>query len=161
VIGVAKAYSTRVGEGPFPTELHGAEAERLREAGREYGSTTGRPRRCGWFDAVAVRYAVAVAGITELTLTNLDVLGGFEVLKVAVAYELAGERITEFPAFDTDAVSPVYEEHDGFQGDVSGVRSFADLPRPARDYVEAIEEQVGVFVHTISVGPDREQVIRR
>jgi adenylosuccinate synthase len=161
VIGVVKAYSTRVGEGPFPTELHGEAAETLREAGGEYGSTTGRPRRCGWFDAVAVRYAVAVSGISELTLTNLDVLGGFDVLPVAVAYELGGKRITEFPAFDADAVKPVYEEYEGFQGDISGVRNFADLPRPARDYVEAIEEQVGVPVHTISVGPDRQEVIRR
>ena len=161
VLGVVKAYSTRVGEGPFPTELLGEVAERLREAGREYGSTTGRPRRCGWFDAVAARYAVQVSGITELTLTNLDVLRGFDVLPIAEAYDLEGSRITEFPAFDLDAVQPVYRELSGFQDDITGVRQFDDLPAAARAYVKAIEEQVGVQVRTISVGPERQQVIRR
>jgi adenylosuccinate synthase len=160
-VGVVKAYSTRVGEGPFPTELTGESAERLREAGQEYGSTTGRPRRCGWFDAVAARYAVAVSGITELALTNLDVLTGLDPLPIAVAYELAGERIVDFPAFDIEAARPVYQELGGFQGDITGVRHFADLPQNARAYIEAVEERVGLPVRTISVGPEREQVILR
>ncbi len=150
-----------MGEGPFPTELQGESAERLREAGQEYGSTTGRPRRCGWFDAVAARYAVAVSGITELALTNLDVLTGLDPLPIAVAYELAGERIADFPAFDIEAVRPVYQELGGFQGDITGVRHFADLPQNARAYIEAVEEHVGLPIRTISVGPERDQVIRR
>ncbi len=161
VVGVVKAYSTRVGEGPFPTELEGKSEERLRAAGQEFGSTTGRPRRCGWFDVVAARYAVAVAGITELIVTNLDVLRGFEVLPIAVAYELSGERTEEFPAFDVEKAQPIYDEFRGFDADITGVREFAGLPEQARCYIEAIEQRVGVRVSTISVGPEREQVIRR
>lgn len=161
VVGVVKAYSTRVGEGPFPTELHGQLEERLRAAGQEFGSTTGRPRRCGWFDAVAARYAVAVSGITELIVTNLDVLRGFAVLPIAVAYELSGERTGEFPAFDVEKAQPIYEEFRGFDEDITGVREFDGLPTQARGYIEAIEQRVGVRVGTISVGPEREQVIRR
>jgi adenylosuccinate synthase len=162
VVGVAKAYATRVGEGPFPTELEDPLGSRLREAGREYGSTTGRPRRTGWFDAVAARYAIELAGVTELVLTNLDVLTGFEKLCIANAYVLAdGTTSRQMQAFDLDRVEPTYEELPGFTGDISGTRTFAALPAAARRYVERIEELVGVRTSWISVGPGRDQVIRR
>ncbi|MCB9870464.1 MAG: adenylosuccinate synthase [Planctomycetes bacterium] len=161
-LGVVKAYATRVGEGPFPTELAGALAERLREAGREFGSTTGRPRRCGWFDTVAARYAIEVSGATELVMTNLDVLSGFDPLPVCVAYQMDDGVVTEhFPAFDLEHATPVYESVPGFTGDLTGVRSFDDLPAKARSYVTTIEERVGRRVSVISVGPGRDQVIRR
>ncbi|MBX3463859.1 MAG: adenylosuccinate synthase [Planctomycetes bacterium] len=162
VVGIAKAYATRVGEGPFPTELREATGDRLREAGREYGSTTGRPRRCGWFDTVAVRYAGAVSGAGELVLTNLDVLRGFAPLRLAVAYRLAdGTRTTEFPAFDLDAAVPEFEDLPGFTEDVREVRRFDDLPPAARAYVQAIERHTGLPIRTISVGPGRDQIILR
>jgi len=162
VLGVAKAYCTRVGEGPFPTELRGDMGERLREAGKEFGSTTGRPRRCGWFDVVAARYAVDVTGATSLAITNLDVLRGFTPLMVATAYDLPnGDRTQHFPAFDLGAVKPVYEQMPGFDEDITGVREFDALPKAARDYVLAIERQAGVPITLISVGPGRDQVIRR
>ncbi|MCC7399669.1 MAG: adenylosuccinate synthase [Planctomycetes bacterium] len=162
IVGIAKAYATRVGEGPFPTELKDGTGERLRIAGKEFGSTTGRPRRCGWFDAVAVRYSAAVSGADELVLTNLDVLRGFAPLRIAVAYRLAdGTRTTALPAFDLDAVTPEYVELPGFTEDLREVRRFADLPANARAYVQAIEQHAGVAVRTISVGPERQQVILR
>jgi adenylosuccinate synthase len=164
VRGVVKAYATRVGSGPFPTELRCDVAHQLREAGREYGSTTGRPRRVGWFDAVAVRYSAQLAGATEVVLTNLDVLSGFRPLQVCVAYDLGGDparRSENFPAFELDRVRPVYREFRGFEGDLSGVRSFADLPDAARAYVEGVEELIGVPIRTVSVGPGRDQVISR
>ena len=162
VVAVAKAYATRVGEGPFPTELADALGERLRIAGREFGSTTGRPRRCGWFDAVAVRYAAEVSGATELVLTTLDVLAGFSPLRLAVAYaDARGVRAPGFPAFDLEAMRPVYEDLPGFTQDLSGVRHFADLPAEARRYVERIETLTGLAVKVVSVGPGRDQVIAR
>jgi adenylosuccinate synthase len=164
VRGVVKAYATRVGSGPFPTELRCDVAHQLREAGREYGSTTGRPRRVGWFDAVAVRYSAQLAGATEVVLTNLDVLSAFRPLQVCVAYDLGGDpaqRSENFPAFDLERVRPVYREFRGFEGDLSGVRSFGDLPDAARAYVEGIEELIGVPIRTVSVGPGRDQVISR
>jgi adenylosuccinate synthase len=160
--GVVKAYTTRVGEGPFPTELSGDSAERLRIAGNEFGSTTGRPRRCGWFDAVAVRYAIDVSGAHQVVMTNLDVLDGFDPVPVCTAYRLPdGSTTQHFPAFDLDLVTPIYEELPGFTGDITGVRQFADLPATARAYVEAIEAQVGVPIRLISVGPGRDQVIHK
>jgi len=161
VVGVVKAYATRVGEGPFPTEIPEPDVRALREAGNEYGSTTRRPRRCGWFDAVAVRYGVEVSGASELCMTNLDVLSGFAPLRLAVAYELPSGRITRFPAFDLDAARPLYEELPGFTGALGGVRAFADLPAAAQRYVEFVERQVGVPIRLISVGPARDQVIVR
>ena len=161
-VGIAKAYATRVGEGPFPTELADATGERLRTAGKEFGSTTGRPRRCGWFDTVAVRYSGAVSGADELVLTNLDVLRGFAPLRIAVAYRLAdGTRTTELPAFDLDTVTPEYEDLPGFDEDLSSVRRFDDLPPNARAYVAAIERHTGLAIRTISVGPGRDQVVLR
>ncbi len=162
VTGVVKAYSTRVGAGPYPSELDGDIAERIRAAGNEYGSTTGRPRRCGWFDAVATRYAVAVSGTTEIALTMLDVLSGFGDIGVCVAYERGdGSKTTEFPVFDLDDVKPVVEFFPGFEGDLTGMRRFDDLPENAQKYVHSLEELAGVPIRTISVGPGRDQVIRR
>ena len=162
VVGIVKAYSTRVGEGPFPSELQGELAERLRTVGNEFGSTTGRPRRVGHFDAVAVRYSSAVSGVDELVVTNLDVLSGFGPLHMATKYRLPdGTTTDQFPAFDLAEVEPVCREFAGFDGDLTGVRDYADLPVAAREYVEAIEAEVGIPVKTISVGPGRDQVILR
>jgi adenylosuccinate synthase len=161
VVGVAKAYATRVGEGPFPSELSGGLGDRLREAGREYGSTTGRPRRCGFFDAVAIRYAVELSGTTEIVLTNLDVLRRFDPLAIVVGYDLGDRRTTTFPAFDLASARPVLEELPGFDADLTRMRDYGDLPDAARRYVERIEALAGARVAAISVGPGREQVIRR
>jgi adenylosuccinate synthase len=163
VIGIAKAYTTRVGAGPFPTELLDEVGDRIREVGGEYGTTTGRPRRCGWLDLVILRYAARINGLDEFALTKLDVLSGLERLKVAVAYKRDGERTEHFPAeFGVEALAqwkPVYEELPGWAEDISGVRSRGDLPPAAREYVARIEEWVGVPVTFIGVGPEREQKI--
>jgi adenylosuccinate synthase len=162
VVGIAKAYATRVGEGPFPSEIKGELGDRLREAGKEYGSTTGRPRRCGWFDAVAVRYAGALSGTDELVVTNLDVLSGFEPLRVVTAYRLPDGSVTErFPAFDLDRVEPVFEDLPGFRGGVREARTFDRLPAAAQRYVAAIEQRTGLRVSMISVGPERDEVVLR
>jgi adenylosuccinate synthase len=161
VVGIAKAYATRVGEGPFPTELKDELGNRLRIAGNEFGSTTGRPRRCGWFDTVAVRYSGAVSGAAELVLTNLDVLRGFP-LKLCTAYRLPDGSVTkDLPAFDLDQVQPQLVELPGFQEDLREVRKFEALPANARAYVQAIEQHTGLPIRTVSVGPERQQVILR
>lgn len=163
VIGVAKAYTTRVGKGPFPSELLGEVGDQIREVGNEFGTTTGRPRRCGWLDLVILRYAARVNGLDELALIKLDVLSGLERLKVAVAYERDGERIEYFPAeFGVEALAewePVYEELDGWAEDITGVRKRENLPEAAQAYVARVEELVGVPVTFIGVGPEREQAI--
>jgi adenylosuccinate synthase len=160
-IGIVKAYATRVGEGPFPTELHDDTAERLRAAGKEYGSTTGRPRRIGWFDTVAVRYSSGISGAKELVLTSLDVLQGFP-LKMATAYRLAdGTETLDMPAFDLETVEPQFVEMPGFDENICDVRDFDELPQNAKNYVAAIEEQTGMRISTVSVGPGRDQVIQR
>lgn len=163
VIGVAKAYTTRVGAGPFPTEIFDEVGERIRQVGGEYGTTTGRPRRCGWLDLPILRYAARINGLDEFALTKLDVLSGLERIKVAVAYERAGVRTDYFPAeFGARALAewqPVYKELPGWKEEISGVRSRAELPAAARDYIALIEEQVGVPVTFIGVGPEREQTI--
>jgi adenylosuccinate synthase len=164
IIGVVKAYGTRVGEGPFPTELTDGKngiGQRIRDAGREYGTVTGRPRRCGWFDAVAARYTTILAGADELAVMLLDVLSQFDEVKVCTAYELDGERIDWFPSdsFLLERCQPVYETLSGWEKDVSGARKLADLPANARKYVERLGELLGVRVSVISVGPDREQTI--
>jgi adenylosuccinate synthase len=163
VLGVTKAYQTRVGAGPFPTELHDATGDHLVEVGHEYGTTTGRRRRTGWLDAVALRYAVQVNGLSELALTKLDVLGGLDPLRIAVAYTYAGKTLTRFPADATTLArcQPVYEELPGWEQDISAARAFEDLPQAARAYVERIEELAGTPATLISVGPEREQTIRR
>jgi adenylosuccinate synthase len=167
VIGVAKAYTTRVGAGPFPTELLDETGDRLRGTGEnpwdEYGTTTGRPRRCGWLDVVILRYAARINGLSELALTKLDILSGLDKIKVAVAYERAGERIEHFPAElglgPLAECKPIYEELPGWTEDITGARRREDLPPAAQDYVARIEEWVGVPIALISVGPEREQKI--
>ena len=163
VIGVVKAYITRVGEGPFPTELLGAEGDCLRQRGGEYGTTTGRPRRCGWYDVPVARYAVRVNGLTDLVLTKLDVLGGRDEIPVCVAYEIDGVRVGDVPAFQRDyrRVEPVFESFPGWDEDISSCRTFGDLPRAARDYVLALEELSRCPISLIGVGADREQTIVR
>ena len=162
-IGVAKAYCTRVGEGPFPTELHGRAAEVLREAGNEYGATTGRPRRCGWFDAVAMRYALEVGGSDGWVMTNLDVLTGFPEVYMGIAYRRGSQRWTEYPAHlpSLDGVEVEYVRMPSWTEDITVVRAYEDLPEGTRKYVEAMEREVGYPIRILSVGPDREQVIPR
>jgi adenylosuccinate synthase len=164
VIGVIKAYTTRVGRGPFPTELNdGPEGlgERIRRAGKEFGTVTGRPRRCGWFDAVATRYTVQLTGADELAVMLLDVLGVAEEISICTAYELDGERIDYFPsdAFLLERCRPVYERLPGWRASISQARRLVDLPAPARRYVDRLGELLARRVGVISVGPDREQTI--
>ena len=163
VVGVVKAYTTRVGEGPFPTELHDEMGERLRNEGGEFGVTTGRPRRCGWHDAVVTRYAARVNGLTDLVMTKLDVLTGHETIPVCVAYDIDGTVTQEMPLTQSDFhhAVPVYEELPGWSEDISGVRRFADLPQAAQDYVLRIEELAHCRVSAIGVGPGREATISR
>jgi adenylosuccinate synthase len=161
VIAVIKAYTTRVGEGPFPTELFDADGALLREAGAEFGTTTGRARRCGWFDAVIGRYAARVNGVTDLVLTKLDVLTGRESVPVCVAYEVDGVRHDEMPMTQTEFhhALPVYEYLDGWTEDITGARSLDDLPGAARAYVAAVEDLCGAPVSAVGVGPGREQTV--
>ena len=163
VVAVAKAYTTRVGEGPFPTELLDADGDRLREAGGEYGTTTGRPRRTGWYDAVVVRYAARVNGLTDLVVTKLDVLTGWERIPVCVAYDVDGTRHDEMPFDQSDFhhARPVYEYLDGWTEDISGARTFEELPAAAQRYLLRLEEVSGVRVSSIGVGPGREATIVR
>jgi adenylosuccinate synthase len=161
VIGVCKAYSTRVGGGPFPTELMDDTGSKIRELGREYGTTTGRPRRCGWFDAVAVRYTARLSGVTQLSLMMMDVLSHFDELKVCIAYELDGERINRLQS-SADALRrcvPVYETLAGWNSPVDDATHVDDFPPAAIAYIQRIEELVGVPVGILSVGPDRKQTI--
>ncbi|MBO9542144.1 adenylosuccinate synthase [bacterium] len=157
VLGIAKAYATRVGGGPFPTELFDETGDRLRDAGHEYGTTTGRPRRCGWFDAVALRLAARASGLDALCITKLDVLDGFDEIKVAVAYRLHGETITELPydAEELAACEPIYETWPGWQEPTGHLRRFEELPAKARTYLERLEELTGVPIAMVSVGADR------
>ncbi len=163
VVGVIKAYTTRVGSGPFPTELLDDAGSYLRTNGHEFGATTGRPRRCGWFDAVVARESVRLNGITDLALTKLDVLQNLPVLKICVAYELDGRTLDYLPQEEgaLGRVTPVYEEMPGFEEDISGCRAFAELPDTVRAYVERLEELAGARVSLVSVGPGREQTIER
>ncbi len=162
VIGIVKAYTTRVGAGPFPTELTGAEGEWLRKTGQEYGVTTGRPRRTGWFDAVIARYATRVNGITDYFLTKLDVLSGLERVPVCVAYHVNGTRHDEIPMTQTDFhhAVPVYEYLDGWWEDISAARELGDLPRNAQAYVRAVEDMIGAPLAGIGVGPRRDQTLQ-
>jgi adenylosuccinate synthase len=162
VIGILKAYTTRVGAGPFPTELAGEQGEWLRKAGGEYGVTTGRPRRTGWFDAVVARYSTRVNGITDYFITKLDVLSGLERVPVCVAYEVGGTRHDEIPMTQTDFhhATPVYEYLDGWWEDISTAREFADLPRNAQAYVKALEDMIGAPVAAVGTGPRRDQTLQ-
>ncbi|QDX91866.1 adenylosuccinate synthase [Brevibacillus laterosporus] len=159
VIGVAKAYTTRVGDGPFPTELHDAIGDHIREVGFEFGTTTGRPRRIGWFDTVVVRHARRVSGITGLAITKLDTLSGLDTLRICTAYKYKGEILNEFPASlkVLAECEPVYEELEGWSEDITGIRDLNDLPATARHYIERITQLTGVPMSIFSVGPDREQ----
>lgn len=164
IIGVIKAYSTRVGRGPFPTELDDGPTgigETIRKIGREYGTVTGRPRRCGWLDVVAVRYSAALGGVDEVTIMLLDVLSTLDELKICTAYEIDGQRTSDFPgdAFLLDRCKPVYETLPGWKKDIASVRKPGDLPAAAKRYVERIAELVQLPVSIVSVGPDREQTI--
>ena len=161
VLGVVKAYTTRVGNGPLPTEAEPAVAERIRELGGEFGATTGRPRRCGWFDAVVVRYAVRVNGLTGLAVTKLDVLDTFAEIPVGVGYRLDGQVIDSMPA-DVETigrVEPIYETVPGWQKRLSEVRRLADLPPAARAYVDRLQDLAGAPVRYVSVGTRRDQII--
>jgi adenylosuccinate synthase len=161
VLGVCKAYSTRVGGGPFPTELEDETGDRIRKLGNEFGTTTGRPRRCGWFDAVAVRYTARLSGVTRLALMMMDVLSHLDELKVCVAYELDGERIERLPshADQIRRCRPIYETIPGWKQPVDDVRRVDEFPAGALAYVKRIEELVGIPVGVLSVGPDRAQTI--
>jgi adenylosuccinate synthase len=165
LIGVTKAFQTRVGEGPFPTEAFGAEAERLRGTGAnpwdEFGTTTGRPRRCGWLDLVLLRYAVRVNGLTELVLTKLDVLSGLDTVRLCTGYESGGATYEELPLGPADLAPfrPVYETMPGWAEEVTGARTLADLPAAARHYLRRIEELTGIPVSLVSVGPERSQIV--
>jgi adenylosuccinate synthase len=163
VIGIFKAYTTRVGAGPFPTEDRGDVGKRLRERGGEYGSTTGRPRRCGWFDLVASRYSCELNGFDEGVLTKLDVLSGFPEISVCVAYSLPSGETTRFvgDAAVLERATPRYEKLPGFGDDLSGLRRFADLPAAAKQYVQYLEEHLSLRFSHVSVGPEREQTIAR
>ena len=162
VIGIVKAYATRVGEGPFPTELLDADGERLRAAGAEFGTTTGRPRRCGWYDAPIARYAARVNGVTDFVLTKLDVLTGWDRVPVCVGYDVDGVPHDEIPMTQTDFhhARPVYEFLDGWTEDVSAARELADLPKAAQAYVHTLEELSGARISAVGVGPGREATIQ-
>lgn len=163
VIAILKAFTTRVGEGPFPTELHDEVGDRLREIGHEFGTTTGRPRRIGWLDVVIGRYATRINGVTDFVITKLDNLDTFEQIPVCVAYEINGQRVEEMPVSQSDFhhATPVYEVLPGWKEDITGCRTFDELPDNARRYVEFVEQQIGARVSVIGVGPGRDEVIVR
>ena len=163
VISVIKAYTTRVGAGPFPTELFDEYGEHLAQVGHEFGTTTGRPRRCGWYDAPIARYAARINGVTDFVLTKLDVLSGLETIPVCVAYDVNGVRHDEVPVNQTDFhhAKPIYEDFPGWTEDISGARRFEDLPQNAQDYILALERMSGSRISAIGVGPEREQVVVR
>lgn len=159
VIGVCKAYTSRVGDGPFPTELFDEDGNHIREVGREYGTTTGRPRRVGWFDSVVLRHSRRVSGITDLSLNSIDVLSGLDTVKICVAYEIDGVEITEYPATleDLKRATPIYKEMPGWSEDITGVKNLDELPENAYNYLKEIERLSGVNISIFSVGPDRNQ----
>jgi adenylosuccinate synthase len=163
VIGVVKAYSTRVGSGPYPTELTDAVGAGIAKRGNEFGTVTGRPRRVGWFDAVPLRYAVAVNSVSSITLNKLDILSGIETIRLCVAYELDGQRIDSWPSsgVSLSRATPIYDDYPGWDRPIHDVRSLADLPENARRYVSAIEAHAGVPIIFVSVGPERTQTIER
>ena len=161
VISVIKAYTTRVGSGPFPTELFDADGERLATVGHEFGVTTGRARRCGWYDAPMARYAARINGVTDFVLTKLDVLSGFDKIPVCVAYDVNGVRHDEMPVNQSDFhhAKPIYEEFPGWTEDISGARTFDELPKNAQNYILALEAMSGSRISAVGVGPEREQVV--
>lgn len=162
-LGVAKAYTTRVGKGPFPTELFDELGDIIRNRGGEFGTTTGRPRRCGWLDLVILKYSVRTSGLTSVVINKMDTMSDIETLKVCVAYEKNGQRLEDFPPTieELEGCTPVYEELPGWTGDISGIRSFEELPENAKNYIYRIEEVIGAKVSMIGVGPNRVQNIVR
>ena len=161
VIGIFKAYCTRVGSGPFPTELFDETGEEIRRIGKEYGATTGRPRRCGWLDLVALKYAVMMNGVSELIMMKSDVLNSFDTIKVATAYEIDGKTVDYFPFESNEEVTPVYKEFKGWKSDICSVRNYEDFPAELKDYIAFIEQETGCPVRIISVGPDRSEIVIR
>ncbi|MDZ7689843.1 MAG: adenylosuccinate synthetase [Balneolaceae bacterium] len=161
VMGITKAYCTRVGNGPFPTELTGKVGEFLRKEGKEFGATTGRPRRCGWLDLVALKYAVRVNGIDELAITKIDILNNFEQIKVCTEYMVEGEKISEFSAdlYDIEQAEPVYNTFSGWQSDITECNTIEELPAEAREYLRFIQEYLGVEMRILSRGPKRSETI--
>lgn len=161
VVAITKAYTTRVGSGPFPTECDDEVGRRMREVGKEFGATTGRERRCGWLDLVALKYAIRLNGITNIALMKVDVLSGFDEIKVCTSYELDGENITEYPVSpgELSRAKPVYESLPGWKEDLTGAKSMKDLPRQAQDYVQFIGKQLAIPIDVVSVGPGREQTL--
>ena len=163
VVGVYKSYFTRVGEGPFPTELFDETGEQIRRQGNEFGSTTGRPRRCGWFDTVAAKYSIMINGVNEIALTLLDVLSGIKTIKICTKYNVDGIESEKFPysAEIFENLKPVYQELPGWEEDISDIKEFDKLPENAKNYVETLEELLETKISVISVGPDRNQTIFR
>jgi adenylosuccinate synthase len=163
IVGVVKAYSTRVGNGPFPTELKDETGDTLRTVGGEFGATTGRPRRCGWLDIVSLRYSIQVNGIQKIAITKLDVLDGFDEIKICTGYELKGKRISHFPTDvgTLDAIQPVYKTFKGWKSKISEVRRYRDLPGPARSYIETISKLLETNIWMVSVGARRDQTLLR
>ncbi|HER39896.1 MAG TPA: adenylosuccinate synthase [Salinimicrobium catena] len=162
VFGIFKAYTTRVGSGPFPTELFDEDGERMGSVGREFGATTGRPRRCGWLDLVALKYAVQVSGVTQLIMMKADVLSGFETLKVCTAYNYRGEEITHLPFnIEAENVTPVYKHFNGWKEDITKISSPSEFPKELNEYIDFIEKEIEVPIKVVSVGPDRLQTIER
>jgi adenylosuccinate synthase len=161
VIGIFKAYCTRVGSGPFPTELDDEVGELIRQEGREFGATTGRPRRCGWLDLVQLRYAIMINGVTELAMMKSDVLGVFEHINVGTHYLIDGQKVTEFPFDVTDLnIEPIYEKLEGWNCDLTALESYNDSPKALKDYVTYLEQQLNIPIRVISVGPDRKQTLQ-
>ena len=161
VYGIFKAYCTRVGSGPFPTEVHDETGDLLRDNGHEYGSVTGRPRRCGWIDLVALRYAIMLDGVTQLIMMKSDVLDTFETIKACVAYEIDGKQVTDFPFDVENGIKPIYKEMKGWQTDMTKMTSEEQFPEAFRAYISFLEKELGVHISIISLGPDREQTIFR
>ncbi|RYZ65468.1 MAG: adenylosuccinate synthase, partial [Proteobacteria bacterium] len=161
IIGITKAYTTRVGSGPFPTELDNALGERIRKEGGEFGATTGRSRRCGWLDLVAMKYAIRVNGITNIALMKLDVLSGHDRIEVCTSYRLDGVDIKDLPTSSAELsrIEPVYKSLPGWKEDITHVRNLQDLPQTARDYVQFISTELATPIDVISVGPGREQTL--
>jgi adenylosuccinate synthase len=161
VIGIVKAYCTRVGNGPFPTELFDEVGEILRQQGHEFGATTGRPRRCGWLDLVALRYAIMINGVTEIVLTKADVMDNFDTIKVCTAYQIGEKTTQRFSTEINQDIVPVYQEFTGWKQTLSNVQNEENLPEPFKNYIDFIEKETGVHISIISTGPDRNQTIVR
>ena len=159
VFGIFKAYCTRVGSGPFPTELFDATGKKMQDIGNEFGATTGRPRRCGWLDLIALKYSIMLNGVTQLVMTKADVLNTFDTIKVAVAYKYKGKQIDYFPYDITEKIEPIYKEFSGWNTDLSKIRNYNDLPDKVIEYIEFIEKEVKVPINFISVGPGRKEII--